>query len=425
MNVGMEPSVRSPGTVTLIGSGEMTRAMSKVHRWVVSKSTEPVRGVFLDTPAGFELNADDISSRACAYVTEYVGIPCSVVCFKAADRTTEREIDGALRKLRRAKYIFAGPGSPTYAVRNWRGTPVFDLVARRINEGAHLVLASAAAIAVGRHTLPVYEIYKAGEELHWAEGLDLLSPYGLDVAIVSHWNNAEGGTFDTRYCFMGQPRFDLLEGLLPDSTVVLGVDEYTACILDLGGNDGRVMGAGQVTIRRGGHETKFGAGASFGLDLLRGEKASRKDRPEASAETDSASKIVAQASGALQERLARVGEPSEIATGGYADLANVADRIGDLALAVEDAREAGVEENLISRADASLRELVIACGDCLASFSGDKVGSMGPLVEILSDVRSQLRAANQWKLADEIRGRLAPLGIILEDGLSETTWKSR
>jgi hypothetical protein len=47
-----------------MGSGEMARAMSKVHRWIVSKIEEPVRAVFLDTPAGFELNADEIGWRS-------------------------------------------------------------------------------------------------------------------------------------------------------------------------------------------------------------------------------------------------------------------------------------------------------------------------------------------------------------------------
>ncbi len=408
-----------------MGSGEMTRAMSKVHRWVVSKSSGPVRGAFLDTPAGFELNADDISGRACAYVSEYVGIPCSVVSFKSAERATDREIESALRKLRRAKYIFAGPGSPTYAVRNWRGTRVFEMVAKRVGEGAHLVLASAAAIAVGSRTLPVYEIYKAGEATHWVEGLDLLAPYGLDVAIVSHWNNAEGGTFDTRYCFMGQPRFDLLERLLPDSTIVLGVDEYTACILDLGENECRVMGAGEATIRRDGKETRFATGSSFGLDVLRRDVAAEGDRVEARVDADSVGRPGARAGQALREQLARVERRSELGAGGYADVVDLAAQIGDLALAVDDAREAGVDGRLISRGDAGLRELVFACGDCLASLSDDRVGSLRPLVEILIDVRSRLRTADQWALADEIRDKLSSLGILLEDGPNGTTWKSR
>jgi len=421
----MASHLRSPGTVTLMGSGEMTRPMSKVHRWVISKIKEPVRAVFLDTPAGFELNADEIAQRASTYVAEYVGVPCSVVSFRAAGRAMARETENALRKLKRANYIFAGPGSPTYAVRNWRDTPVFDLVARRIDEGAHLVLASAAAIAVGRYTLPVYEIYKVGEEPHWVEGLDLLAPYGLDLAILSHWNNAEGATFDTRYCFMGQPRFDVLEGLLPDSTAVLGVDEYTACILDLEKNEGRVMGAGQVTIRRNRREEKFEAGTSFSLDRLRTQAAARSHRPRPSLAPDSSERVAARAGEILLQQVDEAGQKLATAAGEYSYLADLASDIYDLAKAVDEAREAGVEESLVSQAHAGLRQLLIAWSSQLAPSPTDTVASIAPFVELLIDLRSQLRTAENWPLADKIRNSLSVLGIILEDSPSGTTWRKR
>jgi hypothetical protein len=408
-----------------MGSGEMTRPMSKVHRWVISKIKEPVRAVFLDTPAGFELNADEISQRACTYVAEYVGVPCSVVSFKAAGRATAREVENALRKLKRANYIFAGPGSPTYAVRNWGDTPVLDLVARRVDEGAHLVLASAAAIAVGRYALPVYEIYKVGEEPHWVEGLNMLAPYGLDLAIVSHWNNAEGATFDTRYCFMGQPRFDVLEGILPDSTAVLGIDEYTACVLDLGGNEGRVMGAGQVTIRRDGREVKFEAGTSFSLDRLRSQVTALGTRPRSSLAPDAADRVAAKAGETLLQQVGKAGQRLAMTAGEYSNLADLASDLYDLAKAADEAQEAGVEESLIAQARASLRQLLIAWSSELPSLPTDTVGGIAPFVELLIDLRSQLRAASNWRLADEIRERLSVLGIILEDNPSGTTWRRR
>jgi cyanophycinase-like exopeptidase len=406
-----------------MGSGEMTRPMSRVHRWVVSKIKEPVRAVFLDTPAGFELNADEISERACAYVAEYVGVPCSVVSFKSVERATARETDSALRKLRRANYMFAGPGSPTYVVRNWLGTPVFDLVARRVGEGAHLVLASAAAIAIGRYALPVYEVYKVGEDPHWVEGLDVLGSYGLDVAVVSHWNNREGGTFDTRYCYMGQPRFAVLEELLPDSTAVLGIDEYTACVVDLGANECTVMGAGQVTIRREGRERKFETGASFGLDELKSHSAVVRKGPGRSERRDSAEEVVARTRETLRQQMARAGEAVGRARDERSDLADMASRIYDLAQAVDEARDAGAEQGLTSEGRASLRELVIAWTGRLASSPGDEVAGIAPFVELLVSARSQLRAAKNWSASDQIRDGLSDLGIILEDGPEGTTWR--
>jgi hypothetical protein len=399
--------------------------MSKVHRRVASAIRGRGRAAILDTPAGFELNADEIAERACAYVTEYVGLPCSVASFKSSESATRREIDSALRKLKRADYIFAGPGSPTYAVRNWRNTRVFDLVARRIHEGAHLVLASAAAIAVGRYTLPVYEIYKVGEEPHWVEGLDLMAPYGLELAIVSHWNNAEGGTFDTRYCYMGQPRFDLLERLLPGSTAVLGIDEYTACIMDLGAGECRVMGAGEVTVRRAGQESKFEAGTSFSLDLLRGASVPGKALPEPAPSPDANLAAIGKPREALLRHVAGVENHLGTAAIGSEDLSDLAGDAYDLARATDDAQAAGVEDTVLSQARGAMRRLLIAWADRLAPTSGETLANIAPLVDLLIALRSGAREARNWALADDIRDSLSEMGIILEDGPSGTAWRKR
>jgi hypothetical protein len=345
-----------PGTVTLMGSGELSPAMGKVHRAVLSTIAGPVRAAFLDTPAGFQLNADEISARAVHYFEKHLGLALSVASHKRARAASPVELENALRKLQLANYIFAGPGSPTYAVHNWRDTMVLETLARRLASGAHLVFASAAAIAVGRYALPVYEIYKVGEEPHWIDGLDLSGPYGLELAVVPHWNNMEGGSHDTRYCFMGEPRLRTLERLLPDSARILGIDEYTACILDLETREARVMGTGQVTIRCRGCELYYPAGTRFPLD--------------------------------------QVGEPVDLAPTHHP---------------AEDPREGSAE--------VSARE-----GDWSIQ-PDDESEELAPLVDLIIWARSELREAQQWELADEIRDRLSGLGIILEDGPSETSWR--
>ncbi len=324
--------------------------MGKVHRAVMSRIAGPVQAVFLDTPAGFELNADQISERAIQYFKQRLNLGLVVASFKAATTATPIQVRKALRKLRRANYIFAGPGSPTYAVRNWQGTPLLAAMSSRLAVGAHLVFASAAAIAVGRYVLPVYEIYKVGENPHWVEGLDLLGPYGLELAIVPHWNNNEGGAHDTRYCFMGEPRMRFLEESLPGSTVILGIDEYTACIIDLDGGECQVMGAGQVTVRRGDREATFPDGATFELDQLKG--------------------------------------------------ANSADFSTEMTYGPP-----------------------LGWSEYPDESEDDDVAGEESFIELLVQTRAQLRAAEQWALADEIRERLAELGVVLEDGQAETTWR--
>jgi len=57
-----------------------------------------------------------------------------------------------------------------------------------------------------------------------------------------------------------------------------------------------------------------------------------------------------------------------------------------------------------------------------ASASGqNKIQSS--LIDLLVDVRSQLRNEQKWDMADTIRKKLLDLGIILEDGMDGTTWR--
>ena len=342
----------APGTITLVGSGEMAQSMGRVHRQVMSRISGPVRAVFIDTPAGFELNADQISVKAVEYFDKYLEKDLDVASFKSAATASEAEMKRALRLIHKSNYIFAGPGSPTYAVRNWKDTQIIQAMSQRLATGAHIVLASAAAIAVGSYVLPVYEIFKVGEEPRWVDGLCLLEPYGLELAIIPHWNNSEGQGFDTSYCFVGEPRMRYLEPLLPSSATILGIDEYTACTIDLQAAECHVMGAGTVTVRREGKEISFPSGETFDVETLGGE-------------------------------------------GTLSDWESI---VSDMALQAQTDLDAVLEDVECDASDAS------------------------PFIDLLVEVRSNLRASGKWELADRIRDRLAELGILLEDGTSETTW---
>src|SRR5690606_30141052 len=47
----------------------------------------------------------------------------------------------------------------------------------------------------------------------------------LPVAVIPHYDNAEGGTHDTRYCYLGERRLSQLERQLPEEAAVLGIDD--------------------------------------------------------------------------------------------------------------------------------------------------------------------------------------------------------
>jgi len=261
-----------PGLIVLFGSGETSASGRKVFDWLLRRLPVPVRVAILETPAGFELNSPQVAGR----IGEFLGHRLQnyrpqVTVVPARKRGTPFSPDDpALAGLiPGAHLVFLGPGSPTYAVRQLRDSLTWHTAVACHRLGAALVLASAAPVAAGVQALPVYEIYKAGEDPHWRDGLDLFGPYGLSLALVPHWNNQEGGAdLDTSRCFMGQSRFDLLREMLSPEVTIVGLDEHTALALDLTAESCQVLGRDGVTVLRGGQERRFASGESFAVHEL-------------------------------------------------------------------------------------------------------------------------------------------------------------
>ena len=263
---------RQHGLIVLFGSGEIAPTGRKVHAWVMDRLPSPIRVAILETPAGFQPNSELVAGKMAEFVSRRLqNYHPQVTVIPARKRGTPFSPDEPeiVAPLLQSNYIFWGPGSPSYAVRQLEGSLAWHLMVARHRLGAAMVMASAAAIAGGSYTLPVYEIYKVGEDLHWVEGLDLFGAYGLSLAIVSHWDNKEGGAeLDTRCGLMGRDRFERLRGMLPGDVTVVGIDEHTALVMDLEAGQCQVMGRSTVTLLRGDRETQFPAGQGFHLTEL-------------------------------------------------------------------------------------------------------------------------------------------------------------
>ncbi len=385
----------APGLLVLMGSGEMTPGMAAVHRRAMSLVASPIRAVFVDTPAGFQLNADLIAEKAIEYFKLRLNCNLTQVAFKSAANIPLREAQAAAVALQQANYIFAGPGSPTYAIDNWRGTLVLDAMLAALDHGAALVLSSAAALTVGRYTIPVYEIYKVGEQPHWVEGLDILGHYGFEVCVVPHWNNTSGGDHDTRYCFVGELRWVLLEPLLPASTTVLGIDENTACILRLSEGVGEVAGRGRVTLRRAGVDQIFRAGEQFSLDLLRS---------------------IAAGDIRQQDQTQMHGSDEELSA------ANVSAYMHAQLEMLSSARQRH-EWDRVQQAEEAMRRALMLTISAQQPTSQGLHPDAAPFVDLLVRWRNDLRTARQWAQADSLREVLLELGVLIEDTREGSTWR--
>ena len=236
------PQAGLPRLLTIMGSGETAPTMVKVHRMMLERlGPPPVPAVLLDTPFGFQENAKELAQRVVHYFAESLRADIEVASTPVSDLSGVAGPTGEERfaeerlvsSVRSARYVFAGPGSPTYALRKWSGTVVPSLLREKLRHGGGISFASAAALTLGVLTVPVYEIYKVGEDPRWLEGMDVLSETGISAAVIPHYNNAEGGTHDTRFCYLGERRLARLEEELPPDSFVLGIDEHTSLTLDL------------------------------------------------------------------------------------------------------------------------------------------------------------------------------------------------
>lgn len=234
--------------------------MTKVHRQLL-KRVDPVRAVSLDTAYGFQANVPQMTEKIVEYFTTSLRVPIAPLHFTLFEGTSEVERAAFRQDVRAANYVFAGPGSPSYALHQWAPLDLAEDLRGTLQAGGVLCFASAAALTLGAFTVPVYEIYKVGTASHWLHGLDVLSMAGIRGAIIPHYNNAEGGNYDTRFCYMGEDRLVQLERQLPDEVGILGVDEHTAGILDLEQQSLTVMGKGGVYWRRNGETRTFESGS--------------------------------------------------------------------------------------------------------------------------------------------------------------------
>ncbi|MGH3606071.1 MAG: CysS/YqeB C-terminal domain-containing protein [Pseudonocardiaceae bacterium] len=408
----------SPRLLAIMGSGETAPTMARVHRLLVERlGAPPVDAVLLDSPYGFQENADEISLRTVGYFRN-LQIPLDVAPWRAADDVLPRE--RALARIDDADYVFAGPGSPTYALGVWANSRLRDVLADKLTNGGCVTFSSAAAATLGVATVPVYEVYKVGATPYWAPGMDLLAELGLRAAVIPHYDNAEGGTHDTRFCYLGERRLGLMESMLDADTVVLGVDEHTAALFDLDADTVTVLGRATLTVRRRAVSTVFMSGVTVAIDELR-EIATGSGSTRRSANTQPATVEATSPTPSLRAEAERLEYVFD--TGLRARDVNAAiTAVLELEQAIVDWSADTEEMDGAEGPRAMLRRMVTRLAELAVLGARDPREIVAPFVEALLDLREQAREQGSWTLADTLRDRLTTAGIEVRDTPQGTTW---
>ncbi len=435
-----------PRILTIMGSGETAPTMVSTHRKLTALLPKPVNAVLLDTPYGFQENAPELASRAVEYFRNSVNVDINVAGLVrlhdthiAADPV---QVERGLRSIIDADYVFAGPGSPTYALRQWSGSTVAHNITDKLLNGGIVTFASAAALTLGKATVPVYEVYKVGQDVQLLDGLDILSAIGINAAVIPHYDNAEGANHDTRYCYLGEARLLMFEKLLDDETYVLGVDEHTGLVIDIDAESAAVVGNGTVTLRLRGTSFNFESGTTIPLATLQNpwqllNSASQSDSlgnastnlaGMSKAQDVATSDVRSQSASRSGEHPGSLGDALEIHQQEFDDA--IANRDADSAVraclaleqAVQDWSTDTLTSDVADRARAAIRSMISRLGDAAVSGVRNPRDVVSPYVEAMLAIRATVRAEKRYDLSDVIRDAFVNIGIEVRDTADGVEW---
>ena len=419
-----------PRILAIMGSGETAPTMVTTHRRLTSLLPSPVKAVVLETPYGFQENAPELAAKAVEYFKTSINVDLVVAGLVrlqdthiAADPVA---IERGLRALSDADYIFAGPGSPTYALRQWAGSSVVRIMIDKLTNGGIVTFASAAALTLGKATVPVYEVYKVGQDVQKLDGLDILASIGINAALIPHYDNTEGANHDTRFCYLGEARLQMFESLLDAETYVLGVDEHTGLIIDIDAATATVVGNSNVTIRLRSESFAYPTGSVIPLSLLQSPMSLLTGAGDVSSSHSIAAAPIATIAepaqaNSLDSALAESIQQFDTAMKQRDALAAVRAVLA-LEQAMQDWSIDTLQSDVLVRARGTLRSMISQLGDAAVGGVRDPREVVAPFVEAMLSVRATVRAEKRFDLSDIIRDVFASLDIEVRDTPAGVEW---
>ena len=200
---------------------------------------------------------------------------------------------------------------------------------------------------------------------------------------------ASGGeNYDSRFCYMGAQRFDLLQERLPSEVTILGIDAYTCVCFDPNTRTASVDGQGAITLIGESGVTRYEAGKELPFEAFRSGQ--REVVP-----TFSATEVI---SGY---------EHSDEATDG--------DALSELTRHIENLQALTGNEkvDLLARLKA------------LPSRSDGANAETDQLLDLVLELREALRGAKRYDMADKARDLLEELGFEVGDTPDGARWRRR
>jgi hypothetical protein len=231
---------------------------------------------------------------------------------------------------------------------------------------------------------------------------------------------------------MGKSRYEKLLTKLPDALPILGLDEHTACIIDLAADTFDIHGIGSATFIYNDETRVFSAGKTYPLGALRGSmemdvkdtiEPVRKKEPEPT--TDAAAQFWEHVH-ALANDFQQSIETDNVK--GSANALLDLDRVLwkahllDLDRVLWKAHADLENPDIIAQARDLFREELAILGTRPYLSLSSLTKTFGPVVEQLLALRQRFRDEHNYAAGDAIREALAKSNIIVEDTPDGSRW---
>jgi hypothetical protein len=275
----------------------------------------------------------------------------------------------------------------------------------------------------------VYEVYKVGQDVQRLDGLDVLSAIGINAAVIPHYDNAEGGNHDTRFCYLGETRLRMFEKMLDDDTYVLGIDEHTGLVIDLDASVAKVVGNGTVTLRLREDSFTYETGSTIPLSVLQDPwELLTADGNTKGAQDVGTSDVRSQSTSRSGEHPGSLAAELDLRQQEFEDAMTARDADGAvracLALeqAIHDWSADTLQGDIADKARAAVRSMISALGDAAIGGVRNPRDVVAPYVEAMLAIRATVRAEKRYDLSDVIRDAFVNIGIEVRDTATGVEW---
>ena len=223
------------GNVALVGGDEFRAGCEDMDRAILSATGVQITRLLVVPTAAANENPARAASNGVDYFSRLGAAASALMVLDARHANDER----LLAPLDAADVIYYTGGSPSHLLATLAGSLLLDKTMRALDRGAVVVGSSAGAMVMGSWM----------RFRDWTEALSIVP----GVATLPHHDDSEPDVVAAALAISA-----------PSDLDVLGIDGRTCCLRS--GGEWTVLGAGTVTLYRGGRWRRLSPGETLTLN---------------------------------------------------------------------------------------------------------------------------------------------------------------